>query len=65
MYLSLCFLLGLTKKNEQNFFLSFFRDLLDLCNGRGLGHGLEAGPMLDKRGSPRGLVYLVSRGWSL
>ena len=26
------------------------------CNDRGLGPGLEAGPRLDKRGSPRGLV---------
>ena len=34
-----------------------------VCNDRGLGPGLEAGPRLDKRGSPRGLVKLV--GWSL
>ena len=27
-----------------------------VCNDRGLGPGLEAGPRLDKRGSPRGLV---------
>ena len=27
-----------------------------MCNDRGLGPGLEAGPWLDKRGSPRGLV---------
>ena len=33
------------------------------CNGRGLGPGLEAGSRLYKRGSPRGLVSLVS--WSL
>ena len=33
------------------------------CNDRGLGPGLEAGPRVDKRGSPRGLVLLVS--WSL
>ena len=31
-----------------------------VCNDRGLGPGLEAGPRLDKRGSPRGLVKLVT-----
>ena len=30
------------------------------CNDRGLGPGLEAGPRLDKRGSPRGLLQSVS-----
>ena len=30
------------------------------CNDRGLGPGSEAGPRLDKRGSPRGLGQLVS-----
>ena len=34
-----------------------------ICNGRGLGPGLEAGPSLEKRGSPRGLLQLAS--WSL
>ena len=29
------------------------------CNDRGLGPGLEAGPRIDKRGSPRGLVLSV------
>ena len=27
-----------------------------MCNDRGLGPGSEAGPRLDKRGSPRGLL---------
>ena len=27
-----------------------------VCNDRDLGPGLEAGPRLDKRGSPRGLL---------
>ena len=31
-----------------------------VCNDRGLGPGLEAGPSLDKRGSPRGLELSVS-----
>ena len=38
------------------------------CNDRGLGPGLEAGPRLDKRGSPRGLLQSVSQlvvSWSL
>ena len=35
-----------------------------MCNDRGLGPGLEAGPRLDKRGSPRGLLQLVV-SWSL
>ena len=30
-----------------------------VCNDRGLGLGLEAGPRLDKRGSPRGLLQLL------
>ena len=29
------------------------------CNDHGLGRGLEAGPRIDKRGSPRGLVLSV------
>ena len=32
-----------------------------MCNDRGLGPGLEASPRLDKRGSPRGLLQLVSQ----
>ena len=35
-----------------------------VCNDHGLGPGLEAGPRLDKRGSPRGLLQLVV-SWSL
>ena len=38
------------------------------CNDRGLGPGLEAGPSLDKRSSPRGLELSVSQSvvsWSL
>ena len=31
-----------------------------MCNDCGLGPGSEAGPRLDKRGSPRGLLQLVS-----
>ena len=27
-----------------------------MCNDRDLGPGLKAGPRLDKRGSPRGLL---------
>ena len=31
---------------------------LFMCNGRGLGPGLEVGPRLEKPGSPRGLLVL-------
>ena len=35
------------------------------CNDRDLGPGLEAGPRLDKRGSPRGLLQKLVVSWSL
>ena len=36
-----------------------------VCNDRDLGPGLEAGPRLDKRGSPRGLLQKLVVSWSL
>ena len=44
------------------FFFSRHEDVASLfmdrgvCNDRGLGPGSEAGPRLDKRGSPRGVL---------
>ena len=55
----------LSRLNEfiRSLWQKFAQLAMSLCNDRGLGPGLEAGPRLDKRGSPRGLVKLVC--WSL